>query len=82
MRLTAGRQMNKSGMQSGKDRLGAVVRAVSESLGRWFDAASPHLREKACLGLYLPQTPVMWEPPALGVLSLCKEQSGLAMKLG
>lgn len=82
MRLTAGRQMNKSGMQSGKDRLGAVVREVSESLGRRFDAASPHLREKACLGLYLPQTPVMWEPPALGVLSLCKEQSGLAMKLG
>ena len=26
---------------------------------------------KACLGLSLPQTPLMWEPPALGLPFLC-----------
>ncbi|XP_066308608.1 uncharacterized protein [Miscanthus floridulus] len=28
---------------------------------------------KACLGFSLPQTPLMWEPPALGLLSLILE---------
>jgi hypothetical protein len=32
----------------------------TESLGHGFEAASPHLREKTCLGLSLPQTPLMW----------------------
>jgi len=28
---------------------------------------SADLRGKACLGFSLPQTPLMWEPPALGL---------------
>jgi hypothetical protein len=40
---------------------------LTDSPGRRFEAASPHLPGKACLGLSLPQTPLMWEFPALGL---------------
>jgi len=41
---------------------------LTESPGRRFEAASLQiLRGKACLGFSLPQTPLMWEPPALGL---------------
>jgi hypothetical protein len=41
---------------------------LTESPGRGFEAASPQiLRGKACLGFSLPQTPLVWEPPALGL---------------
>ena len=52
-----------------KGRPGAVVRAVSlsheivgskQSLRRFYGG-------NACLGLSLPQTPLMWEPLALGL---------------
>ena len=50
-------------------RLGAVVRAVS--LSHQVVGSKQPLRRfcwgKACLGLSLPQTPLMWEPPALGL---------------
>ena len=39
---------------------------LTESPSHGFEAASPQiLREKVCLGFFLPQTPLMWEPPAL-----------------
>jgi hypothetical protein len=38
-----------------------------ESPGRGFEAASPHFWGKACLGLSLLQTSLMWEPSALGL---------------
>jgi len=48
---------------------GAVVRAVS--LSHQVAGSKQPLRRfcggKACLGFSLPQTPLMWEPPALGV---------------
>ena len=47
----------------------AVVRAVS--LSHQVVGSKQPLRRfcggKACLGLSLPQTPLMWEPPALGL---------------
>ena len=50
-------------------RSGAVVRAVS--LSHQVVGSKQPLRRccggKACLGLSLPQTPLMWEPPALGL---------------
>ncbi|XP_066352764.1 uncharacterized protein [Miscanthus floridulus] len=49
-----------------KGRPGAVVRAVS--LSHQVVGSKQPLRRffggKACLGLSLPQTPLMWEPPA------------------
>jgi len=52
-----------------KGRPGAVVRAVS--LSHQVVGSKQPLRRfcggKACLGLSLPQTPLMWEPPALGL---------------
>jgi hypothetical protein len=52
-----------------KGRPGAVVRAVS--LSHQVVGSKQHLRRfcggKACLGLSLPQTPLTWEPPALGL---------------
>jgi hypothetical protein len=42
-----------------------------ELLGLGIEAVSRHLREKkACLSLSLPQTPLIWEPSALGLLFL------------
>ena len=56
-----------------KGRPGAVVRAVS--LSHQVVGSKQPLRRfcggKACLGLSLPQTPLMWEPPALGLPFLC-----------
>ena len=50
-----------------KGRPGAVVRAVS--LSHQVVGSKQPLRRfcggKACLGLSLPQTPLVWEPPAL-----------------
>ena len=42
---------------------------LTESPGRGFEAASPQILRggEACLGFSLPQTPLMWEPPALGL---------------
>jgi len=41
---------------------------LTESPGHGFEAASPQIcGGKACLGFSLPQTPLMWEPPALGL---------------
>ena len=41
---------------------------LTESTGRGFEAASPQIYGgKACLVFSLPQTPLMWEPPALGL---------------
>ena len=41
---------------------------LTESPGRGFEAAAPQIcGGKACLGFSLPQTPLMWEPPALGL---------------
>ena len=41
---------------------------LTESPGRGFEVASPQiLRGEACLSFSLPQTPLMWEPPALGL---------------
>ena len=52
-----------------KGRPGAVVRAVS--LSHQVVGSKQPLRGfcggKACLGFSLPQTPLMWEPPALGL---------------
>jgi len=52
-----------------KGRPGAVVRAVS--LSHQVMGSKQHLYRfcggKTCLGLSLPQTPLMWEPPALGL---------------
>ena len=52
-----------------KGRPGAVVRAVS--LSHQVAGSKQPLRRfcggKACLGFSLPQTPLMWEPPALGL---------------
>ena len=50
-----------------KGRPGAVVRAVSLS-HQVADSKQPLRRfcwGKACLGFFLLQTPLMWEPPAL-----------------
>ena len=50
-------------------RPGAVVRAVSLS-HQVADSKQPLRRfygGKACLGFSLPQTPLMWEPQALGL---------------
>ena len=51
---------------------GAVVRAVS--LSHLVEGSKQPLRrfcgEKACLGFSLPQTPLMWKPPALGLPTL------------
>ena len=48
---------------------------LTESPGRGFEAASPQIcGGKACLGFSLSQTPLMWEPPALGlplITSVC-----------
>ena len=56
-------------VSSKKGRPGAVVRAVS--LSHQVVGSKQPLRRfcggKACLGLSLPQTPLMWEPPALGL---------------
>ena len=52
-----------------KGRPGAVVRVVS--LSHQVAGSMQPLRRfcggKACLGFSLPQTPLMWEPPALGL---------------
>jgi hypothetical protein len=40
---------------------------LTESPGRGFEAASPHLWGEACLGLSLSQTLLMWESVALGL---------------
>jgi len=41
---------------------------LTESPGRGFEAASLQIcGGKACLGFPLPQTSLMWEPPALGL---------------
>jgi len=42
---------------------------LTESPGHGFEAASPQiLREgEVCLGFFLPWTPLMWKPPALGL---------------
>jgi hypothetical protein len=40
---------------------------LTESPGRGFEAASLHLQEKACLGLSLSETPLMSDPPVLGL---------------
>jgi len=40
---------------------------LTESPGRGFEAASPQIYGEACLVFPLPQTPLMWEPPALGL---------------
>ena len=62
-------------VSNSKGRPGAVVRAVS--LSHQVVGSKQPLRRfcggKACLGFFLPQTPLMWEPPALGLppLYLC-----------
>ena len=65
---------------------GTVVRAVS--LSHQVTGSKQPLRRfcggKACLGFSLPQTPLMWEPPALGLPFLLAEtvakQSTIAVK--
>lgn len=37
----------------------------SESSGCDFEVASPYLRGKVCLGLFVPYTLLMWEPLAI-----------------
>ena len=49
----------------------AVLFFITESPGHGFEAASPQiLRGEGLPRFSLPQTPLMWEPPALGLLSL------------
>jgi len=59
-----------------KGRPGAVVRAVS--LSHQVTSLKQPLRRfygrKACLGFSLPQTPLMWEPPALGLPPFFKKK--------
>jgi hypothetical protein len=40
---------------------------LTESPDHRFKTVSSHLRGKICLGLSLPQTPLMWVSPALGL---------------
>ena len=48
---------------------------LTESPGHGFEAASPQiLRGEACLGFSLPQTPLMLEPPALGLPPFFKKK--------
>jgi hypothetical protein len=44
-----------------------VMRALTESPGHGFEAATPHLQGKACLSLSLSWTTLMWKPPVLGL---------------
>ena len=61
--------MDTPQLQAQKSRPGAVVRAVS--LSHQVVGSKQPLRRfcggKACLGFSLPQTPLMWEPLALGL---------------
>jgi hypothetical protein len=67
-KLTWGEAINRD-LKDMKGRPGAVVRAVS--LSHQVMGSKQPLRRfcggKACLGFFLPQTPLVWEPPALGL---------------
>ena len=69
-------------VESLKGRPGAVVRAVS--LSHQVVGSKQPLRRfcegKACLGLSLPQTPLMWEPPALGLPPFCNRRITESLK--